>query len=144
MVETTTKCRGVNASILLSSDKMVIRSGLLGSPEPHQIPLSTVRAVVVDRKSVMPFATMTVLAGVVAVLAKYNALWFLINLNQAQIAWVSDVGFTAMLLCAIPLVLRALFVNVTVRSDADAAVLVVRLVSVRSAKRLAKRFRELS
>jgi hypothetical protein len=144
MAEKSIRCRGANATILLCADKMVIRSSVLGSLKPYEIPITTIRAVVVDRKSVVPFTAMTILAAVITVLASYNALWFLINLTSTQIELVTRVGFTVTILCAIPMMVRAMFVNVIVRSNGDAVVLMARLVPLRSAKGLAKRFRELS
>jgi len=137
-------CRGVNGSINLSKDKMVIRSEGFGSVEFREVALNKVTAVVVERKSVIPFATLTILASVVTVSAWYNALWFLINLTEQGILMITSGGLSVAVVCAVPMMFRLLFVNVLVRSEGEPNALIVRLVPVRQAKRLAKRFRELS
>ena len=137
-------CRGVNGSINLSKDKMVIRSEGFGSVEFREVALNKVTAVVVERKSVIPFATLTILASMVTVSAWYNALWFLINLTEQGILMITSGGLSVAVVCAVPMMFRLLFVNVLVRSEGEPNALIVRLVPVRQAKRLARRFRELS
>ena len=137
-------CRGVNGSISLSKDKMVIRSEGFDSVQFRELLLNKITAVVVERKSVIPFATLTILATAVTVSAWYNAVWFLINLTQQDILIIASGGLIVAIVCAVPMMLRLLFVNVLVRSEGEANALIVRLVSVRQAKRLARRFRELS
>ena len=137
-------CRGVNGSISLSKDKMVIRSEGFGSVEFREVALNKVTAVVVERKSVIPFATLTILASMVTVSAWYNALWFLINLTEQGILMITSGGLSVAVVCAVPMMFRLLFVNVLVRSEGEPNALIVRLVPVRQAKRLARRFRELS
>jgi hypothetical protein len=123
---------------------MVIRSEGFGSVEFREVALNKVTAVVVERKSVIPFATLTILASMVTVSAWYNALWFLINLTEQGILMITSGGLSVAVLCAVPMMFRLLFVNVLVRSEGEPNALIVRLVPVRQAKRLAKRFRELS
>ena len=137
-------CRGVNGSISLSKDKMVIRSEGFGSVQFREMALNKITAVVVERKSVIPFATLTILASAVTVSAWYNALWFLINLTQQDILTITSGGLSAAVVCAVPLMFRLVFVNVLVRSEGEPNALIVRFVPVRQAKRLARRFRELS
>jgi len=137
-------CRGVNGSISLSKDKMVIRSEGFGSVEFREVALNKVTAVVVERKSVIPFATLTILASMATVSAWYNALWFLINLTEQGILMITSGGLSVAVVCAVPMMFRLLFVNVLVRSEGEPNALIVRLVPVRQAKRLARRFRELS
>ncbi len=137
-------CRGVNGSINLSKDKMVIRSEGFGSVQFREMDLSKITAVVVERKSVIPFATLTVLASAVTVSAWYNAHWFLINLTQQDILIITLCGLSAAVVCAIPMMFRLLFVNVLVRSEGEPNALIIRFVLVRQAKRLARRFRDLS
>jgi len=144
MAEKTISCRGANGSIVLSNDKMLIQSSFLRSTPFHEMPLNSIRAVVVERKSVIPFATLTILGSVVTILAQYNALWFMINLEPSQVYLITRVGFSAVILCVILMTLRLVFVNVSVRSEGDSTVLTVRLVPLRPAKRLVRRFRELS
>jgi hypothetical protein len=123
---------------------MLIRNGGFSSAQLREIALSKILAVVVERKSVVPFVTFTILAGVATILARYNVLWFLIDLTTDQIRVITSAGVAATVSCAIPMVLRLLFVNVLVRPEGEPKALKVRLVAVRPAKRLAKRFRELS
>ena len=123
---------------------MVIRSEGFDSVQFRELLLNKITAVVVERKSVIPFATLTILATAVTVSAWYNAVWFLINLTQQDILIIASGGLIVAILCAVPMMLRLLFVNVLVRSEGEANALIVRLVSVRQAKRLARRFRELS
>ena len=123
---------------------MVIRSEGFGSVEFREVALNKVTAVVVERKSVIPFATLTILASMVTVSAWYNALWFLINLTEQGILMITSGGLSVAVVCAVPMMFRLLFVNVLVRSEGEPNALIVRLVPVRQAKRLAKRFRELS
>jgi len=143
-VEELIGCRGVNGSISLSKAKMVIRSEGFGSVQFRDVLLSKITAVVVERKSVIPFATLTILAAAVTVSAWYNALWFLINLTQQDILMITPGGLIVAVVCAVPMMFRLLFVNVLVRSEGELNALIVRLVPVRQAKRLARRFRELS
>ena len=142
--EESIDCRGVNGSISLSKDKMVSRSEGFGLVQFRDMPLNKITAVVVERKSVIPFATLTILATAIAVSAWYNALWFLINLTQQDILTITSGGLIVAVVCVIPMMFRLLFVNVLVRSEGEPNALIVRLVPVRQAKRLAKRFRELS
>jgi hypothetical protein len=137
-------CRGVNGSINLSEDKMIVRSESFGSVQFREMALNKITTVVVERKSVIPFATLTILAATATALAWYNALWFLINLTQPDILIITVCGFSAAVVCAIPMIFRLFFVNVLVRAEGEPNALIIRFVLVRQAKRLARRFRELS
>jgi hypothetical protein len=132
-------CRGVNGLITLSKDGITVIGVGLGSTQPHEIRFGEVASVVVQRKSVVPFMTLMILAIIVLLVAKRNLLWFVLNLSPAQ--WfIVPIALAIAILCAIPTVLRSIFVNVTVRSRRGP--LMVRLVPARSANRLARRFRE--
>jgi hypothetical protein len=135
------RCRGINGSITLSKDNLHIIGGGLGSIEAHEIPFSQVSAVVVQRKSVVPFATLTILAVVVVLISKYNALWFVIDLSRTGLL-ITPIAVGVAILCAIPTVLRLNFVNVSIRSSGS--LLTVRLVPIRSARKLARSFSEMS
>jgi hypothetical protein len=141
MLDEPVSCRGINGSIKLSKDKMQLIGGGLGSAQCHEVSYSDVLAVVVERKSIVPFATLAILAFVLALIAKYNALWFVIDLSRTEI-FITSIGLGIAILCAIPTILRLMFVNVLVRSSRGP--LAVRLVPIRSAKRLARRFSEMS
>lgn len=136
-------CRGGNYAISLYVDKMVIRSGLT-SAKVYELPLGQVRSVIVERKSIIPFATATLLAAIIAVLSKYNALWFVINLTPGEGGQVSTVALLVSILCAIPTIARALFVNMTVRWDGEPSCFHLRFVLSRRGRHLARRFHELS
>lgn len=140
MLDEPVSCRGINGSIKLSKDKIQL-TARFGSRQYHEISFRDVSAVVVDRKSVVPFATVTILALVMALVAKYNALWFVVDLSRTGF-FITWIGFGIAILCAIPTILRLMLVNVVVRSNH--CPLTVRLVPIRSAKRLARRFSEMS
>jgi len=139
MQEEPVSCRGINGSVSLRKDGITIVGLGLGSVQPHEIRFGDVSSVVVQRKGVVPFATVMILAIIVLVVAEYDLLWFVIDLGR----WEMLIGPPALaiaILCAIPVVLRLMFMNVTVRSRRG--VFTVRLVPNRSANRLARRFRE--
>jgi len=135
------RCRGINGSITLSKDSLHIIGGSLGSVESREIPFSHVSAVVVQRKSVVPFATLTILAVVAVLISKYNPLWFVIDLSRVD-PLIALIGIGVAILCGIPTILRLTFVNVSIRSGGS--LLTIRFVLVRSARRLARSFSEMS
>jgi hypothetical protein len=64
----------------------------------------------------MSVASSATVLGIIAVLVKYNSLWFLFDLNQ-DISWkISLVALLPAMLLVIPTVERALFVNVIIAS----------------------------
>ena len=141
MLEEKESCRGINGSISLSRDKVqVVGLGLSSSQSP-ELAYGDVSAVFVQRKSVVPFATLTILTVLVVLVSKYNLIWFVVDLNpfSAFIVW-SGIGVGT--LCAAVTLTRILFVNVLMRSSRGP--FVVRLVPIHSAKRLARRFSEIS
>ena len=133
-------CRGVNGSISLSRDAIQLNDAGPSS-QPHRIAYHDISAVIVQRKSVVPFATLAILTTVVALIAKFNLIWFIVDLNRVGFV-ISSVGFGVGLICAVVAGLRLLFVNVLVRHSEGPVV--VRLVPARSARRLAEKFSELS
>ena len=135
-------CHGANGSITLYPDRMVVRHG--GLTRLHEIPLTQIRAVIVERKTIIPFATVTVLATAATVLAKYNPIWFLVNLSDKESTLVSFAALSIAIVFAFPVVLRSAFVSVSVRSEGEPVLFRLGFVPARPAKRLAKRFRELS
>ena len=140
MLDEQVSCRGINGSIRLSKDKIQLIRGF-GSTQCHEVSYGDVSAVVVDRKSVVPFAALTILAFVLALVAKYNAVWFVMDLSRTGI-FITWIGLGIATLCAIPTILRLIFVNIIIRSNDGP--LTVRLVPIRPAKRLARRFSEMS
>ena len=137
-------CRGINGSISLSKDKMVVRSEGFGLVQFRELPINKITAVVVERKSVIPFAMLTILAATIAAIAADNPFWFLFNLTQQETLIVTMAGVSASVVCAIPTLFRLLFVNILVRSEGEPNALIIRFVLVRRAKRLARQFREFS
>ena len=141
MREESISCRGINGSIILSKDKMTIIGMGPGSTQPHDIHFSEVSSVVVERKSVVPFATVMILAIVALVIVRYNVLWFIVDLIRAE-RFVTPIALGIAILCAVASALRLMFVNVNIRSGSS--LLTMRLVPIRPAKRLARRFSEIS
>ena len=141
MLEEKVTCRGINGSISLSRDKVQVVGLGLSSTQSPELAYSDVSAVFFQRKSVVPFATVTILTVLIVLVSKYNLIWFVINLNPVSvfIVW-SGIGIAT--LCAVVTLLRILFVNVLMRSSRGP--FVVRLVPIHSAKRLARRFSEIS
>ena len=145
MSEELVNCRGINGSIILSRDKLTVVGVALGSAQPRDIGLKDVSSVVVERKSMIPFLTLTILAAIVLLVARFNLLWFVINLYPLQMFIIPIAPLIALaiaMLCGVPTLLRLVFVNLSVRSQG--APLTLRLVPIRSAKRLARRFSEVS
>lgn len=141
--EESVKCRGVNGSIYLRENRMQIMGGGFGSTQPRDIPFNEVSAVVVERKSVVPFATVLVLTVVVIVVAEYNMVWFIVDLSRYE-ALITSGAILSVAVCAVMILLRTMFVNVLVRSTGEGAASTLRLVPIHCAKRLARRFREMS
>ncbi len=143
-VEESFNCSGVNGSIKLYPSRLVIDSKEWGGSKSHEVPLKRITAVVVERKSVMPFATLTILAAAAAVLTRYNALWFLVNLTRDNMVMATSAALATTVICAIPLVLRTFFVSVSISWDGDPPSFRVSFVPLRPGKRLAKQFQDLT
>ena len=140
-LEEAVNCRGINGSLSLSKGKIKVKGAGLPPSQSPEIPYGLVSAVFVQRKSVVPFATVLVLAVIVGLLAQYNALWFIPHIAEMD-PLIAPISFGVAILCAVPTILRVLFVNVLVRYEGGS--LHLRLVPIRSGKRLGRRFRELS
>ncbi len=143
-LEDSFNCRGLNGFINLYSNRMVLESKGWASSSSYELPVERISKVVIERKSVIPFATLTILAAAASVLAKYNALWFIVNLTPESVGKVSSLALLVAVVCAIPTLFRTFFVNVCVTWNGQPATLRVALVPVRPGKRLAKHFQELS
>jgi hypothetical protein len=138
------KCRGGFGTITLYPDRMIIDEASWRIVKSYELPIMRVQSVIVERRSVIPFATIMVLSAVVTVLLKYNAFWFVVNLNHGIENSVSLVGVLVTVISAIPALLRSVFVNVQVTWDGDPSYFRLRLVPSRVGRRLASRFQELS
>ncbi len=143
-VEESFKCGGLNASISLYRDRMIINSKAIGVSKTYQLPVNRIRTVVVERKSIIPFVTLTILAAALAAMIKYNDLWFVINFPTAVAGFLSSVAFLTSIICVVPVVVRILFVSVTITWDGDPTSFRVGFMPIRPGKGLAKRFQESS
>jgi hypothetical protein len=109
-------CDGGNYSVSMTAQTLMLRARGWRQGVRRTIPLNDVQSVVVERKSLVPVASSAILLGIIGVLVKYNALWFLFDLNQ-DFSWkLSLVAFLPAMLLAIPTFERALFVNVIIAS----------------------------
>jgi hypothetical protein len=91
----------------------------------------------------MPVASLATLAGIIGVLVKYDALWFLFGLNSDISARISLIAFLTATLFAVPAIERALYVNVIIAS-LTAETWRVRFVTSNAGKNLAAKFLEFS
>jgi hypothetical protein len=137
------RCRGTNYSVALNSDRMILDARWRSS-NSYELPIKRIRTVIVERKSVMPFATLTILAAIGAVVAKYNALWFLVNLTPDTAGRISVILAAASVILALPTLSRALFVSIAVTWDGQPSTFRIRFVSAYRGRHLARLFEELS
>jgi hypothetical protein len=143
-VEKRFKCSGLTGSITLYQENIVVDSKELGFSKSYELPVGRIRAVMIERKSVIPFATLTVLAAIAAVVARYNGLWFLILLAPATAHTLSTIAVLVAVLCALPTLVRTLFVSVSISWDGEPHSIRVGLVPARIGKQFAKKLQELS
>jgi hypothetical protein len=139
--EHTLSCRGINGSIELSRDNMRVSGAGIELSQSADIPYEEVSAVLVQRKSVVPFATLTILAAVATLLARFNPLGYFMDVRQIQFL-VTPIALGLGILFAAVTLVRSCFVSVSVRSTRG--LFTVRFVPVRSGKRLAQSFSEIS
>jgi hypothetical protein len=133
-------CTGMNYSIKLDADQMTLENTRWSKHESHQFPLGDISAIIVERKTVMPFATLTVLAVIATFITKMNLLWFLVELSLFYRTELSTIALLFVILFAIPTLARSLFVNVSVSCDGRSNSFLVRFVPVRQGRRLASQF----
>ncbi len=143
-VEEAFKCGGLNGSISLYRDRMVINSKAVGVSKTYQLPVNRIRTVVVQRKSIVPFVISMIFTAALAAVIKYNSLWFVIDFPPPVSEFLSSVALLTSIICAVPVLVRVLFVSVTITWDGDPTSFRVGFVPVRPGKRLAKRFQESS
>lgn len=130
--------------IILYADRMIIDESGWRTVKSHELPVKRIKSVIVERKSLIPFATITVLAAIATVVVKYNALWFLVNPESQTTAWMSMTALAISVVSAIPTLSRAIFVNVAVTWDGEPSSFRVRFIPTHMGRRLARRFREVS
>ncbi len=140
------KCSGSNYSIALdfTAHEMVIHSRGIQVTKPYKLPVDRIRAVVLQRKSVVPFATMMVMSLLTTLILKYNGLWPLIKLTSENIAKSSMICAIVTVILALPTLSRILFVNISVTWDGEPISWLIRFVPARSGRRLVRAFPEMS
>ena len=107
-------CDGGNYSVSMNPQNLLVRVRGWRQGLQRTIPISNVQSVVVERKNLMPVATSAAILAIIGVLLRYNALWFILDLNQ-NISWkISLFAFLPATLLAIPTVERVLFVRVII------------------------------
>ena len=144
MPDESVKCRGLNGSIRIFPDKLIVKRIGLRSVAV-EIKFADVSSVVVERKSMIPFMTLTILTTVALLVVRFNLLWFVLSLYSVQILIIPIAPLIALaiaMFCVIPTLARSVFVNVLVRSKVGTSTLY--LVPIRSAKMLARKFSEIS
>jgi hypothetical protein len=137
-------CKGLNCSVTLGPGEMTVKSTAWGRSRSHELPLQRVNAVIVQRKSVVPFAAFTILSGIAVVLARYNGLWFMYNLTADEEVLISDIALLATILFAIPTISRILFVDVLISWGGRPKSFLIRFVSANQGRRLTRLFQRLS
>ena len=138
------KCSGLTGSITLNQENLVVDSKEFGFSKSYELPIGRIRAVMIERKSVIPFATLTLLAAVVAVIVRYNGLWFLIPLTPNTAKALSSIGLIAAALCAVPTLARTLFVSVSISWEGEPHSIRIGFVPAQRGKQFAKKLQELS
>jgi hypothetical protein len=107
----------------------------------HKIPIRDIRAVIVERKSIMPFATLTVLFIILSLALRYNAFWFLMDPTRS--GRISELSILAAFASAAPTLSRVLFVNVLISSVTGDSWR-IRYVSARTGKKLVAAFHNIA
>lgn len=137
-------CNGINYAVSLHPEGIRIENTRSITPRKHELPLKRITSVIVERKRMLPFATLTAISAIVAVVAKYNPLWFIVSFPADRTTAVSTIALFASGIFAIPTMSRALFVNVVISWDGRPRSFVVRFVLAGHGRRLARRFHRLS
>ncbi|HUO41825.1 MAG TPA: hypothetical protein VMU35_02535 [Methylomirabilota bacterium] len=107
-------CDGGNYSVSMTPQNLIIRARGWRQGLQRTMPIGNVQSVVVERKNLMPVATSATLLAIIGILVKYNALWFILDLNQNMSWKLSLFAFLPATLLAIPTVERILFVKVII------------------------------
>jgi len=139
------KCAGLNYAITLDCflERVIIRQ-TLWRPGRYEVSFDQIRALVIERRSIVPFAALTILSAITTMLIGYGPLPSLIHLTPENMSRSTMIGAAACILFALPSVSRLLFVNVAVSWERPPHSLLVRLVPSHSGKRLASMFMEMS
>jgi hypothetical protein len=137
-------CRGLNGSVTSREDILLVKKIGLGRSETHELSVRRIRSVIVRRKSVVPMAAFTTLAAIATLVSRFNLLWFLVNLSAAEEFVGGATGLLATVLCAIPTISRALFVEIAISWGGESGSFVLRFVPQEQGKILVSRFRRSS
>ena len=116
----------------------------VGRMRRYEVPMDRIKSIVVERKSVVPFAALTILSALTTLLIGYGPLPYLINLSPENMGRSTMIGALACIIFALPSISRLLFVNVYVSWDTAPGSLLIRFVTSHSGKRLADTFLEMS
>jgi hypothetical protein len=143
-LEESFHCNGLVGSIRLHNDRITITSKEWGISKSYELPIERIKSIVVERKSIVPIATATLLSAIAAVISKYNGLWFLVNLSPNNSQILSSTAFLITVLFALPTLFRVLFVRVSITWDGEPTSFHVGFVPVRPGKRLAQKFQQLA
>ncbi len=139
------KCTGWNYAITLDSGaERVIMRRTVGRTRRYEVSMDRIKSIVIERKSVVPFAALTILSALTTLLIGYGPLPFLISLSPENVARSTMIGALACMIFALPSISRLLFVNVYVSWDTNPSSLLIRFVPSHSGKRLADTFLEMS
>ena len=139
------KCAGWNYAITLdSTSERVIMRHTVGRTRRYEVPMDRIKSLVVERKSVVPFAALTILSALTTLLIGYGPLPYLIGIGSENIGKSTMIGALACMIFALPSISRLLFVNVYVSWDTNPSSLLIRFVPSQSGKRLADTFLEMS
>jgi hypothetical protein len=137
-------CKGINYSVTLQSDKMIIRKSFWRRTDIQELPIQRITAVIVRRRSIVPYAGFTVLAAIATILVNCNVLWFLVNLSPMRAAEFGTVGMLGTALFAIPTLGSALFVDVSITWGGTPRSFLVRLVPAKQGRTLTSQFQGIS
>jgi len=138
-------CRGWNYAISLDSsvDRVLIRQAV-GRRVRYEIPMDRIKSIVVERKSVLPFAALAILSAIGTLIIGYGPLPSLISLSPENISRSTVIGALACVIFALPSISRLLFVNVYVSWNTRPDSLLIRFVPSGSGKKFADTFLEMS
>ncbi len=137
-------CRGINRSVTLHENGMTITADNWRKSKSHELPLNRIESVIVQRKSVVPFASLTIFAAIAAVITRFNALWFIFPLDPPRNLIFSTPPLIAAIVFAIPTLSRAFFVEVVISWEGRPKSFLVRLVPAGRGSRLARHFQRIS
>ena len=142
MADRIFKCSGGNYTITLdlALNKMILSQRSFRGTRVYELPLDRIKSVVVERKSVVPFATLTLLAAIATFMMGYGPFWSFMHLNRDSVGNSTMIGALACAIFVIPSISRILFVNVSVSWDGQPSSWLIRLAPSYSGKNLAKIF----